>query len=213
MTASDTVAAAGVEFPTRSCEAIVDLPAAAILAHAITDEGRIYVTADEVVAKTNCAATAASPPRISLGSFARSDLTATSLPAHALGNVDGIGHTALHQRRKTLLPGLGAKPLFLLGLHSLLLLIHPAQLPAPLLADHLESVSILFAMPDVRHQPLNVLAETNFSVDLRLLVLHSSHTARVTQDCRLAGVCDLNRLLQFVVAVLLQHMCVVVEHR
>mmetsp|Transcript_29662 Transcript_29662/g.85054 ORF Transcript_29662/g.85054 Transcript_29662/m.85054 type:complete len:262 (-) Transcript_29662:109-894(-) len=96
--------------------------------------------------------------------------------------------------------------------HPLLLLIHPAQRPAVLAAQRLQAALLFVSVPLVRHQSLHVPPPLDLAVDLRLLVLHLPNLGGVAEDGGLRGLRDLDGLLQLLCAVLVQHVCVVVEH-
>merc|ERR1719353_1386271 len=124
------------------------------------------------MAKAEHTTSATSLVRLARGCKTRCYRTPTACSAETRRHIRCIRNaTALKQFLQTLLPCACTKAFLLLVRKSLPLLIHPAELPAMLLADAFQPLGIL-SMPFVRYQSLHMMCIVDLAVDLSFLVLH-----------------------------------------
>mmetsp|Transcript_5011 Transcript_5011/g.11682 ORF Transcript_5011/g.11682 Transcript_5011/m.11682 type:complete len:257 (-) Transcript_5011:212-982(-) len=147
-----------------------NVPAAAMLAEAGANFRGVDRSTSEVMPETHNAATAASRKRPSARCHTWGHRTAAAHLAEAF--LDLLITARLLQAGKAFLPGCPAKLVLLLALHPVLLLIHPAEEPAVLLAHSCYSSCHLrvCSVPCCSDHPLDVRIPSDLAVVLCLLV-------------------------------------------
>mmetsp|Transcript_31189 Transcript_31189/g.85505 ORF Transcript_31189/g.85505 Transcript_31189/m.85505 type:complete len:278 (+) Transcript_31189:142-975(+) len=189
------------------------LPPATSLAETGADLRSIYVAAQPVVAETQHATTATRRERLARPCMPRRHATAATPATKALGNLEVAD--VLLERVEARLPIRAAKLVHRLSLHPFPLLVQPGEAPAMLFAERLKPPFLVrvSTVSRISNEALDVPCEGDLAVDLRLLVLHLSYLRRITKKRSIRGGCDLQRLGQFRVAVLVKDVGVKIQNR
>mmetsp|Transcript_75616 Transcript_75616/g.219590 ORF Transcript_75616/g.219590 Transcript_75616/m.219590 type:complete len:476 (-) Transcript_75616:419-1846(-) len=201
------------ELLARSSHSLPYWSATTIDTKAFAAQLRVDGAAVPVVTEAQGATTAARLERVAGSGHARVNLAAATPLATSLGNALDVSAAVLQDMLELLFPSRLPELLHFLGRHACSFLVHPSELPPVFRADGPQPALVSTAtMLGMRHQSVHVTGELDLSVDLRLLVLHGAHLGGVAQHCGFARFGDLDRLRKFVLAILGEHMRVVVQH-
>mmetsp|Transcript_48380 Transcript_48380/g.89076 ORF Transcript_48380/g.89076 Transcript_48380/m.89076 type:complete len:222 (-) Transcript_48380:1433-2098(-) len=160
--------AASLPLLPRRCLARHHSSTATVLAQSLANLCLVDHTAVAIMAKSERASAAARCKRIASRCLPRGHGSSASRSAEALSNT---AHSLHLNFGECFCPSVFTKLQLLVCLHALSLLILPAHSPTVLCANLLKTCLVLF-VPGVAHESGYVFAPADFSMYLRLLVLH-----------------------------------------